>query len=647
MENGETITNFDEREPALAEASKLKWSSRKEFIVSLLGYSLGLSEIWRVPYLTYRNGGGAFLIPYVFFMLVCGIPMYFLEIMTSQFSGKGTWRVWDFSPLFIGLGITFLIINWIVATYIMLQKPWIIEYIVASCSSELPWVSCDNEWNTAACVRSGYSASHVSTVVNISINNNISMRYFNTSDLVMDGSSNTSLNPMSSVEEFWNYKILDLSSGIDDIGRVNWKYLLYQLVCHVVIWLSLVKGVQSMGKMMYVTAISPVVLTIIIWIRALTLPGAMSGMAYFITPDFNRLALSEVWIEAAFMAFYTLGPAWGGLVMIGSHNRFSENCYRDAIIGTVVTVSFYGLFNGLVIFSVIGVLSHESGIPIDKVITSGGFSLGFVAYPQAVTYFPVPQAWAVLFFIVLLLPSIDYQTMLLEPVFCVIEEIFPDTIGKRRIPLLTGVTVITFLLGIPLVTQAGIYMFQLIDWYTAKWSILLIAVTESIVYTWIYGGDRLSRDFQLMLGRPLPVFVRVSTAFITPGVLVFLVVVSIFKYKPPSYGNYEYPGYAQIIGWCFSIIPIIPSIIYMIWIVKNQDGVLKKRLASLLNPSVDWKPADEKARPVYQGLERNYKRSFKDLILFNLTGRGGYEQGTRETEDKHSEMDIINKDLHV
>ncbi|XP_069105062.1 sodium- and chloride-dependent glycine transporter 1-like [Argopecten irradians] len=387
---------------------------------------------------------------------------------------------------------------------------------------------------------------------------------------------------------------------------------------------------------MYVTAISPVVLTIIIWIRALTLPGAMSGMAYFITPDFNRLAHPEVWIEGSVHGFLTLG-----LLGTDGHD------WNDAIIGTVVTVS-YGLFNGLVIFSVIGVvLSHESGIPIYKVITSGGFSLGFVAYPQAITYFPVPQVWAVLFFIVLLLPGMDSQTLLMEPVFCVIEEIFPDTIGKRRIPLLTGVTVITFLLGIPLVTQAGIYMFQLIDWYTATWSILLIAVIESIVYSWIYGGDRLSRDFQLMLGRPLPVFVRVSTAFITPGVLVFLVVVSIFKYKPPSYGNYEYPGYAQIIGWCFSIIPIIPSIIYMIWIVKNQDGILKKRLSSLLNPSVDWKPADKKARPVYQGLERNYKRSFKDLILFNLMGRGGYEQGTRETEDKHLEMDIINKDIHV
>jgi len=47
---------------------------------------------------------------------------------------------------------------------------------------------------------------------------------------------------------YFSYKILDISSGIDDIGHLNWKYLLYLLACHVIIWLSLVKSVQSIGK---------------------------------------------------------------------------------------------------------------------------------------------------------------------------------------------------------------------------------------------------------------------------------------------------------------------------------------------------------------------------------------------------------------
>ncbi|XP_060070656.1 sodium- and chloride-dependent glycine transporter 1-like [Ylistrum balloti] len=628
MESKETARDGEEIQ-VLAEASRLKWSSRKEFIISLLGYSLGLTDIWRVPYITYRNGGGAFLIPFIFFLMVCGIPLYFLEIMTSQFSAKGTWRVWDMCPLFRGFGFAFLVINWTVLAYAMLQKAWIIEYIVASFSTELPWASCGNEWNTPGCVGHGQSESNSNSNVTL----NSTHHYKSTGN----GGDNVSIVAMSSAEEFWNYKVLNLSSGIDDIGSLNWKYLLYLLGCHGIIWLSLVKSVQSIGKMMYVTAIAPVVLTFIIWIRALTLPGATSGMTYFITPDFNRLAHSEVWIEAAFMAFYTLGPAWGGLVIYGSHNKFSANCFRDSVISTTVTVC-YGLFNGLVVFSVIGVLANESGIPLDKVITSGGFSLAFVAYPEAITYFPYPQIWAVLFFVVLLLPGLDSQTILMEPVLCVIEEIFPKTIGKRRIPLLTVMTLITFVCGVPLVSQAGVYMFQLIDWYTATWSILFIAVTESIVYAWIYGGDRLSRDARLMLKRPLPAFVRITTAFILPAVLLFLVLISIFKYKPPTYYTYEYPAYAQIIGWCFAMVSIVPMFGYMAWAVKKQQGPLKERLVSLLKPTADWEPADQSAIPVYQHLERNYKRSFKRLVVYNLTGRGGCDEFSGDS----SEMDAIN-----
>ncbi|XP_033761079.1 sodium- and chloride-dependent glycine transporter 2-like isoform X2 [Pecten maximus] len=576
-------------------------------------------------------------------MVACGMPLYFLEILTSQYAGKGTWRVWDICPLFRGLGITFLIVNLILAVYYMMRKAWTIEYIVASCSIELPWTSCGNKWNTPGCVQSGNLVTNAYPAYNSS---NVTMRVNESANSVSLGGNDTSLVYMSSVEEFWNYKILDISSGIDDIGELNWKYLLYILACHVIVWLSLIKSIQSIGKMMYITTITPVVLTIILWIRALTLPGATAGMSYFITPDFTRLAKSEVWIEAAFMAFYTLGPAWGGLAMYGSHNRFSDNCYRDAVISTVLTAS-YGLFNGLVTFSVIGVLSHESGIPLDKVITSGGFSLGFVAFPQAITYFPFPQVWAFIFFLVLLLPGLDAQTVMMEPILCVIEENFPKTIGKRRIPLLTGLTVITFIMGIPFASQAGVYMFQLLDWYAGTWTILLVAVTEAIVFSWVYGGDRLSRDVSLMLGRRLPLFVRVTTAFVTPTALTFLVLVSVFKYKPPTYGTYVYPGYAQIIGWCFALVSLVPFFIYMAWLVKRQRGSLKERFVSLLKPSTEWGPADENSVPVYRASERTYTRSFKRLAWFNLTGRGGFDKFATEVGVDIPEMYAMNRDGRV
>jgi hypothetical protein len=62
------------------------WGGKLDFFLSALGYAVGLGAVWRFPYLCYKNGGGVFLIPYFFFMLVIGIPLTFLELAVGKFS---------------------------------------------------------------------------------------------------------------------------------------------------------------------------------------------------------------------------------------------------------------------------------------------------------------------------------------------------------------------------------------------------------------------------------------------------------------------------------------------------------------------------------------------------------------------------------
>lgn len=107
------------------------WSSKREYILSTIGYAVGLGNIWRFPYLAYRNGGGtegfdarfwflleitvkflllwgllfstgAFLIPYFVMLVVTGIPLYFLESALGQFCSQGPINVWRAVPLLQG-----------------------------------------------------------------------------------------------------------------------------------------------------------------------------------------------------------------------------------------------------------------------------------------------------------------------------------------------------------------------------------------------------------------------------------------------------------------------------------------------------------------------------------------------------------------
>ena len=65
------------------------WGSTVSFILACIGYAVGLGNIWRFPYLAYKSGGGAFLVPYFVMLLLCGIPLLYMELAVGQYTRRG------------------------------------------------------------------------------------------------------------------------------------------------------------------------------------------------------------------------------------------------------------------------------------------------------------------------------------------------------------------------------------------------------------------------------------------------------------------------------------------------------------------------------------------------------------------------------
>lgn len=531
-----------------AEDEREQWTNKLDFIFSCVGYAIGLGNVWRFPYLCYKNGGGAFLIPYGIALLFGGIPMFFLEASIGQYMSQGGIGIWGVSPVFKGIGYgTTLMAFWLNTSYIVVLA-WALYYLFMSFTYELPWDSCENSWNTPNCI----------TPYMMNANNTLNQS-------VIDASK-------SSVDEFWQLNVLKMTDSMDNVGALRWELALCLGLAWIACYFCIFKGIKWTGKIVYFTSTFPYVLLTILLVKGLSLDGAFEGIKYLFIPDWNRLKSSEVWVDAVTQIFYSYGLGIAAITGLGSYNKFNNNCYKDTIILTILNEGTC-LLASLVIFSVLGFLSHVTGKDIKDVADSGP-GLAFVAYPSALTQLPISPLWSVLFFLMLLFIGLDSQFCALEGFVTAITDEWPS-LKKRRSLFLAASCLLSFIIGLLFVTEGGIYIFNIFNTYAcAGWALLTIMFFECIAVSWAYGVDRYYDNIKEMIGYHPPIFWKYCWLIFTPLLCILVFVFSFVNTKPFMYNDYVYPWYGELFGllMAFSAPVMVP--LYAIYkIATNLDNL--------------------------------------------------------------------------
>lgn len=261
-------------------------------------------------------------------------------------------------------------------------------------------------------------------------------------------------------------------------------------------------------------------------------------------------------------------------------------CCRQSFI-LVSTASVTSIFAGFAIFSILGHMATVQGKNMTDVV-QGGPGLAFLAYPTGLAMLPIPQLWSVLFFGMLILVGVDSQFADLEGFITGLSDIYPVTmIGKNRKEVTTAVICFCCLIiGLPLLSNGGIYLFQLYNYYAASGiCLLLLTFCESVAVGWIYGADRFYEDVRKMIGYyPSPYFkycYRYFTPIITMSIFLFYCV----KYKPLTLDDkYVYPWWANGIGWLMSLSSILCIPLLFIYTVARGSGSLVERIKQGLTP---------------------------------------------------------------
>ncbi|XP_078482365.1 sodium- and chloride-dependent betaine transporter-like isoform X2 [Ciona intestinalis] len=475
--------------------------------------------------------------------LLLGIPMIILETSFGQYFRSGIMKTWSKVPLFKGIAIACLVCIFHTNTYYIVVLAWVTKYLVSSFSYTLPWSVCGNPWNSENCVQ----------FLNRNTTSNATMHA---------NATNAGINTISAAEEFWTKEVLGKSSGIDDVGSLKPDLVLYLAILWMITYFATFKGIKWSSKVVYVTATLPIILILIVLIRGCLLEGAGDGLYFYLVPKLHKLGELEVWVSAATQVAFSTGIGVGTLVLLGSFNKYNHNFFRDSILIGVVN-GFSSFLSGFAVFSALGFMANKLGTTVENVAKSGP-GLIFIAYPQSISLLPFPQIWSCIFFVTLLFLGFDSQFVVEE---CFVN-FFIDSSPKIRSirwhrEIVTALMCfIKFLIGLSMLTEGGIYVFEIYNRYAAAgWCVFLICLCEAIAIAWVYGLDIHFEAMKDMLGNFFGSWARtwllISWKIISPVVCAGIVLFYLFGVKSLKVGDYVYPLWAQCVAHMMSLSSVI------------------------------------------------------------------------------------------
>jgi NSS family neurotransmitter:Na+ symporter len=432
----------------------------------------------------YSSGGGAFLIPYFVALFTAGIPMLILEMGLGQRMQKG-------APLAFG----------------SVRKP-------------LQWF--------------GWWAAGLSAGIVI---------YYST---ILAWSwvylwHSTGLSWGEQPEAFFFDEVLKRSAGPGAIGWPVPSLVLGMALTWLVIYLILRKGVRSVSKVVMITVPLPLILLTILLIRGLTLPGAMDGIRYYLTPDFSKLLDVKIWLSAYGQIFFSLSLASGVMIGYGSYLGKKAEITNSALITGLANCGT-SFFAGFVVFSMLGYLAQVQGLPVPDV-TESGTGLAFVAFPTAISQLPALNGlFGVIFFVTLLTLGIDSA-------FALQEAFTTGFHDKWHVPpekLARYFVLVAFPTSLIFVTRGGFYWFDIVDKWICDFGLVISGLVQCIAVGYLYRvrefRDYLDGQSEVRLGSWWIWALR----YITPFVLTVILGINLWKEVTKGYSGY--PRWATLIG---------------------------------------------------------------------------------------------------
>ena len=494
------------------------FSGRNAFIMAAIGSAVGLGNIWRFPYTTYENGGGAFIIPYLIALLTAGIPLLFLDYAIGhRHRGGAPLSYRRFSPHFEVFGWWQMMVNVIIGLYYAVVLGWAASYT---------YFSINGAWGDKP------------------------IDFF--------------------IGEF--LKMGDIKNGVsfEFVGMVTCPLIAMWIIALGVLSLGVQKGIAKVSSVLMPVL---VIMFMALVIYSLFLPGAEKGLDALFTPDWSKLSNPSVWIAAYGQIFFSLSICFGIMVTYASYLKKESDLTGSGLVVGFANSSFEVLA-GVGVFAALGFIATAQGQEVSEV-AKGGIGLAFFAFPTIINKAPFGEVLGVLFFGSLTFAALTSFISVIEVIMSAIQ----DKLRIRRVKVTFIVGVPMMLVSVLLFgTTTGLPMLDVFDKFVNYFGIVAVAFVSliAIVANEKLGllGDHLNETSSFKVG----FFWRLCIV-LTTGILAFMLFSEGAKVFSEGYEGYP-SWFVNIFGWGMAISLLIVAFMLSRLKWKNDTQLIldeKKR----------------------------------------------------------------------
>lgn len=360
------------------------WSSSLGFILAAAGSAIGLGNIWKFPYITGENGGGAFVLVYLLCIAVVGAPVMLCEFALGRHTQRnpvGAFKA--LNPPASRLAHLIGLCAMVTGAILLVFREWgwgALGVVVGVAIFRYGWILVG-----ALGVLAGFAIlSFYSVVAGWTIG------YLFKS---MSGAADFA--DVAAAKQAFGAFVANpaLSIGCHALFMASTMYIVYH---------GIREGIERWSKILMPVLFGILVILIV---RALTLPGAVAGVRFYLSPDFSKLSAQSILIALGH-AFFSLSLGMGAMLTYGSYMQKNDNIFTS-VLSVVVLDTLVALMAGLALFPAVFAKGFDP---------AAGPGLVFQVLPVVFNHIPFGRFWAAIFFVLLYIAALTSAISLMEVV---------------------------------------------------------------------------------------------------------------------------------------------------------------------------------------------------------------------------------------